>query len=668
MAENINLQVVINAKDQSKAVLSSFSSGLSGISTVATGVIAALGINGIVGAVKGTVTSMIDGAAQMEQFSIGFKTLLGNTEAADKALNRIKQDAKSTPFELPGLIQANRLLISAGLNAEAAADLILDLGDAVSATGGGQDELERLALNLQQIKNLGHATAIDLKQFAFAGIDIFGLLADSMGKTVDEVKKMDSTDITFDMISKALGTAADEGGRFFNAMRDQSTTLNGIKSNIKDTFSIMGTEILQKSGAFDLIKQSADGFLKLFVANKDKIVAFATKFVEKVIEMKNSVTDMVKDVKEWAKENPALAKSIMIGVGAVIALQVALGLLNVIAGITAVIFSPITIALLLLAATVAAVAYAWDTNFGDIQGKVKAFKDYLDTDVIPKIEDLWTALETDGVAAKDTFNNTVVPAFMEGLEIVKGGLKKSWEEDWSVYWDDVMTISVEMGKSLIVTGGILMAGYKAVTEFTLAEIKGFWEKNGKDIESIISTSWRTNVVTAKFGMDGMLGAIRVGLQIMNRDWEGAKETIKTKAARMWLELKELSILQVQILGTIIKNAVNGIIDKINGLIRGLKSTKLGNAIGGNIKEIPKLAEGGIVTKPTLAMIGEAGPEAVVPLSKASSIGAGGGISLTIYGDVYGIDDLAGKLSDALKRVAKSKGMSTSEFLDFNGFA
>lgn len=48
-------------------------------------------------------------------------------------------------------------------------------------------------------------------------------------------------------------------------------------------------------------------------------------------------------------------------------------------------------------------------------------------------------------------------------------------------------------------------------------------------------------------------------------------------------------------------------------------------------DIPYLAEGGIVTKPTLAMIGEAGPEAVIPLNKANS--AMGGINITVNGAI-----------------------------------
>jgi hypothetical protein len=43
-----------------------------------------------------------------------------------------------------------------------------------------------------------------------------------------------------------------------------------------------------------------------------------------------------------------------------------------------------------------------------------------------------------------------------------------------------------------------------------------------------------------------------------------------------------------------------------------------------------LAQGGIVTGPTIAMIGEAGPEAVIPLNRAGGMGFGsGGGNITV---------------------------------------
>jgi hypothetical protein len=49
--------------------------------------------------------------------------------------------------------------------------------------------------------------------------------------------------------------------------------------------------------------------------------------------------------------------------------------------------------------------------------------------------------------------------------------------------------------------------------------------------------------------------------------------------------------------------------------------------GFEVPNIPMLAQGGIVNSPTLAMIGEAGPEAVIPLSK---MGEMGGNNVTIH--------------------------------------
>jgi len=51
--------------------------------------------------------------------------------------------------------------------------------------------------------------------------------------------------------------------------------------------------------------------------------------------------------------------------------------------------------------------------------------------------------------------------------------------------------------------------------------------------------------------------------------------------------------------------------------------------GFDVPDIPMLAQGGIVTGPQLAMIGESGPEAVIPLSKLGSMGFGGGGGITV---------------------------------------
>jgi hypothetical protein len=72
------------------------------------------------------------------------------------------------------------------------------------------------------------------------------------------------------------------------------------------------------------------------------------------------------------------------------------------------------------------------------------------------------------------------------------------------------------------------------------------------------------------------------------------------------------------------NTIGKLSFKVPGWVPGLGGK------GFDVPNIPMLAAGGIVTSPTLAMIGEAGPEAVVPLSRAGEFGMGGGNNVTIH--------------------------------------
>lgn len=182
-------------------------------------------------AAEGFISSGIEYNAQIEKYTTGFTNMLGSAEAAQQVMSQIQEDAAKTPFDVESLTKANQYLISAGENASYARDTVMALGDAVSATGGGNDELNRMSQNLQQIANTGKATAADIKQFAYAGIDVYGILADYTGKSTAEVQKMT---ISYDLLTQALQAASEEGGRYYNAMETQSQTMNGRVSTLKD--------------------------------------------------------------------------------------------------------------------------------------------------------------------------------------------------------------------------------------------------------------------------------------------------------------------------------------------------------------------------------------------------------------------------------------------------
>lgn len=201
--------------------------------TVLANMLTSLGTKAV-GLAKGFVEMGISYNAQIEKYTTGFTNMLGSAQAAQEAMQAIQEDAARTPFDVASLTQANQLLISAGENAEYSRKVINALGDAVSATGGGNAELSRMAANLQQIANVGKASAIDIKQFAYAGINIYQILADYTGKSVQEVQNMT---ISYNLLSQALIAASEEGGRYYNAMDTQSQTMNGRISTLKDNVS-----------------------------------------------------------------------------------------------------------------------------------------------------------------------------------------------------------------------------------------------------------------------------------------------------------------------------------------------------------------------------------------------------------------------------------------------
>lgn len=213
------------ASGSSKSLASAIAQG-----TIMAGVFSKL-YAAALSAAEGFISSGIEYNAQIEKYTTGFTNMLGSAEAAQQVMSQIQEDAAKTPFDVESLTKANQYLISAGENASYARSTIMALGDAVSATGGGNDELNRMSQNLQQIANTGKATTADIKQFAYAGIDVYGILADYTGKSTAEVQNMT---ISYDLLTQALQAASEEGGRYYGSMDTQSQTMNGRVSTLQD--------------------------------------------------------------------------------------------------------------------------------------------------------------------------------------------------------------------------------------------------------------------------------------------------------------------------------------------------------------------------------------------------------------------------------------------------
>lgn len=259
--EKAGRQTQRSAKETKDKVVASFQAG-----QIAIGSLISAGVQKLTSmltdAGKQLISTGVQYNAEIEKYRTGLTNMLGSAEKADKALAAMQADAARTPFDTATLVKSNQYLISAGENAEYSRKTILALGDAVAATGGGSAELERMAQNLQQVANQGKATSVDVKQFAMAGINIYQVLADYTGKSVQDVQNMT---ITYDVLTQALQAAAEEGGRYYNSMATQSETLNGRWSTLKDNATQLAGVLTEKlsAGLGNVVEKTNDVVLAM---------------------------------------------------------------------------------------------------------------------------------------------------------------------------------------------------------------------------------------------------------------------------------------------------------------------------------------------------------------------------------------------------------------------
>lgn len=213
--------------------------------------------------------------------------------------------------------------------------------------------------------------------------------------------------------------------------------------------------------------------------------------------------------------------------------------------------------------------------------------------------------------AKDLWQNVLIPLgeffvaiFEPTIDAVSAVLTYLWKN-----------VFVPLGTLL---GGIFIGIWKDLTKV----IEFLWHNVLKPLVPFLKDVLSSAFTSIGDVING-LKQIFIGLMdwitgVFTGDWEKA-----------WNGVKSIFKGIFDSLFGIVKLPLNLIIDGINSVIRGLNSLSIdipdwvpgfgGQTWGVNIPKIPKLARGGIVTSPTVAMIGEAGTEAVVPLENTAFV-------------------------------------------------
>jgi hypothetical protein len=188
-------------------------------------------------------------------------------------------------------------------------------------------------------------------------------------------------------------------------------------------------------------------------------------------------------------------------------------------------------------------------------------------------------------------------------------------------------------------GLALLPILQAVTPFLLKMAS--WAKDNPQTFMIIAgalAAIAASIVAINIAMAvGAIGLITIGvialvagLAIAYKKFEGFRNIVDAVFGAIKFYINNVTIPLFKTLVNVFKTVFNGIATVWNNTVGKLSFKvpswvpKLGGK-GFDVPDIPMLAKGGIVTGgATLAMIGEKGPEAVIPLDRMGEFGMGGG--------------------------------------------
>lgn len=260
-------------------------------------------------------------------------------------------------------------------------------------------------------------------------------------------------------------------------------------------------------------------------------------------------------------------------------------------------------------------APAFENIESGISKIVKAVTDAYNTYIQPTLLEMAKSWES-------FYNDSLKPVIDKALEVIGKlveGVSEIWNETLApfVAWAiDVLTpylttafenISEAFRTAADIMLGIvsgLLTSLGGLIDFITGVFTGNWSKAWSGVKQIFKGIIDTLYAVAIAPIGKILSWVTSSFcRSWQTAWEGAGKVFRT----VFDGLKNAA-----------KVPLNWVIDMINKVLRGINGmTSTINQVPGvnigQIKEIPKLARGGVIDNPTIAMVGEAGREAVVPL-------------------------------------------------------
>jgi phage-related protein len=187
--------------------------------------------------------NLLEVTAQTENYRVTLGTMIGDQEKANKIIHDLDYSPLSDLYGTDAAIGGLQGLVTFGVQAEEAADIMQRLGDIAQ---GDKAALVSMGQNMGQIFAKGKADSMDLKQFVTRGFDVVGVIAEKTGKSREIIEK---EGVSYKQAAEALRILTSEGGKYHGMLAKQMNTLSGIKmqfvSLFNATYEAIGMKVLE---------------------------------------------------------------------------------------------------------------------------------------------------------------------------------------------------------------------------------------------------------------------------------------------------------------------------------------------------------------------------------------------------------------------------------------
>lgn len=582
--------------------LASFGNSLKNVTKTALGVAGGIGItkalSGAFNMVRNSMDSAFSRIDTMEQFSTVMEVMTGSAETANKALETTTEIVKGTAFGLDVAAGAVQNFVTSGMEVDTATKIFGSFADAVAFyTKGTNDELASVSDAISKMSTKGKVDMEQLGRIIEMGIPAIEIYAQATGQSAEQVsesisKGKISTEEFLSVMDKAFQEGTEKFPAIAGAAKDAGASWQGTFDNMRAAVARGVTNIIKSID--NMLESNGLPDMRTMIADfGSRFESVLTKVGEKIPVVTNFLMGMYEKAKpgiEWIKNTGLPAVRDAIG----FVVEKAKELYNFIVNNWSTI-KPIIVGLITTLGILKASALALSV-FQSVTGFIKKFQ-------AANTAARLSMLGLNGaMLANPAF--WLIAAFM-GVIAIAIAVWKNWDtvKEWLlVIWESIKQAVATVGSAI---SNAFTSAYNWVVGLFSGIGEWFMEKF-----MIIQTAAETAGawISEKFQVAyDAVTSLFSGLG----EWFGEVMSNVTGA---------------------FKSGINAVIGLINNAIGAINKISVdipdwvpewaggGKTFGFNIPQIPYLAEGGITTGPTLAMIGEgAEQEAVLPLSKLQAL-------------------------------------------------